>query len=98
MTAVDRAALIEAATAELPTYVGPGGALDWEKREWAGAVLDAVLPLIADTLNREAADEAECARTWEPDSLRVAQHGGEASGLYRASALVRSLLSTDSDQ
>lgn len=86
MTAVDRAALIEAATAELPTYVGPGGALDWEKREWAGAVLDAVLPLIANTLDEDLPTGT--------DRLSL----GISKGKRRSARMVRSLLSTDSDK
>ena len=51
--ALSREALIEAAAAELPTFVGPGGALDWEKRETAEAVLSVILPLIADAIEAD---------------------------------------------
>lgn len=47
---VDRAALIDAAADEVPGYYDEGVALDWERRETAEAMLDAVLPLIADAI------------------------------------------------
>jgi hypothetical protein len=86
---IDRAALIEAAAAELPTFVGQGGALDWEKRETAGEVLDAVLPLIADAI------EAEASATVKWDHPEWCQ--GYGVGMSAAESVVRGLATRTGD-
>lgn len=49
---LDRAALIDAAAAEEPRWYDHGVTLDWERREVAASVLDAVLPLLADAIEQ----------------------------------------------